>query len=121
MSIQAKSAAAILGCANSKQLQRKLTRTAPTEIKLLIAFHRSVNSVISVALTNGASSTTHGNIGFIRSLGFQTADVVNVGCLSHPVESDDDSETYGNFRCSYSDDKENEDLCVVVRQAASVH
>ena len=104
-------------CAKIKQLHVKLTRTAATEIKLLTDFHRSVNSVITTALTSGASRMTHGKIEFIRSLKFQATDIFDVRCLSRPVESDDDGKAHGNFRRRNGDDKENEDLRVVVRQA----
>jgi hypothetical protein len=53
-------------CVKIKQLHVKLTSTAATEIKLLTAFHRSVKSVITAALTSGASRTTHGKIEFIE-------------------------------------------------------
>src|SRR5437899_7568081 len=57
-------AAAAVRCAKIKQLQIKLTSTAAIEIELLTPFHRSVNSVITVALTNGASRITQGTIIF---------------------------------------------------------
>src|SRR5437667_1751769 len=50
-----------------KQLQRKLPRTAATEIKLLNGFNRRVNKVMAPAETSGASRTIQGKIGFIRS------------------------------------------------------
>jgi hypothetical protein len=108
----------ILDCVKIKQLHVKLTRTAATEIKLLAAFHRSMNSVITTALANGASRMVHGKIEFIGSLKFQAADIFDVRCLSRPVESDDDGKAHGNFRRRHGDDKENEDLRVVVGQAA---
>jgi len=111
------SAAPILDCVKIKQLHVKLTRTAATEIKLLTAFHRSVNSVITTALINGASRTIHGKIEFIGSLKLQAADIFDVRCPSRPVESDDDGKAHGNFRRRHSDDKENEHLGVVVGQA----
>jgi hypothetical protein len=43
-----------------KQLQQKLTSTAVMEIALLNDFHRSVNSVMTVALANGARRMSHG-------------------------------------------------------------
>lgn len=42
----------------------KLTSTAAIEIELLNVFHRRVNSVITVALTSGASRISHGTIIF---------------------------------------------------------
>jgi hypothetical protein len=59
------SAAAQVGCAKIKQLQKKLTSTAATEIELLRVFHRRVNSVIRAALSSGASRITQGKIEFI--------------------------------------------------------
>ena len=117
MLIQVNSAAAILDWVKIKQLHAKLTSTAAIEIKLLTAFHRRVNSVITTALTNGASRIVHGKNEFIGSLKFQAADIFDVCCLSRPVESDDDGKAHGNFSRCYSDDKKNEDLHVVVRQA----
>src|SRR6266516_937980 len=64
ISIHVNSAAATVRCAKIKQLQIKLTSTAAIEIELLTPFHRSVNSVITVALTNGASRITQGTIIF---------------------------------------------------------
>jgi hypothetical protein len=43
-----------------KQLQQKLTSTAVMEIALLNDFHRSVKSVMTVALANGARRMSHG-------------------------------------------------------------
>ena len=43
-----------------KQLQQKLTSTAVMEIALLNDFHRSVKSVMTVALANGARRISHG-------------------------------------------------------------
>jgi hypothetical protein len=45
---------------NTKQLQQKLTRTAVMEIALLNDFHRSVKSVMIIALANGARRISHG-------------------------------------------------------------
>jgi hypothetical protein len=58
----------------------KLTSTATIEIELLSVFHRSVKSVITAALTSGASRMTHGKVNFIQpvSLEFQSADVSDV-------------------------------------------
>jgi hypothetical protein len=115
--IQENSVAAIPDCVKIKQLHAKLTSTAAIEIKLLTAFHRSVNSVITTALTNGASRMIHGKNEFIGSLKFQAADILDVCCLPRPVQSDEDGKAHGNFSRCHSDDKENEDLRVVVRQA----
>jgi hypothetical protein len=52
--------AAVADWAKIKQLQQKLTSTAVIEIALLNDFHRSVKSVISVALANGARRISHG-------------------------------------------------------------
>src|SRR6185437_9566521 len=117
MLIQVNSAAVILGCLKMKQLHAKLTSTAATEIKLLIAFHRSVNSVITTALTSGARRMIHGKNEFIGSLKFQTADILHVCGLPRPVESHEDGQAHGNFSRGHRDDKENEDLGVIVRQA----
>src|SRR6266446_3407941 len=54
-------------CSKTKQLQRKLPRTAATEIKLLNAFNRRVNKVIAPVETSGRSRTIQGKIEFIRS------------------------------------------------------
>src|SRR6266478_9605857 len=54
-------------CSKTKQLQRKLPRTAATEIKLLNAFNRRVNKVMAPAETSGKSRTIQGKIEFIRS------------------------------------------------------
>jgi len=43
-----------------KQLQQKLISTAPVEIALLNDFHRSVKSVMTIALVKGASRISHG-------------------------------------------------------------
>jgi hypothetical protein len=40
----------------------KLMSTAATEIKLLNAFHRSVNSVITTALASGTARISHGRM-----------------------------------------------------------
>src|SRR5438874_5160100 len=53
--IHVNSAAVVVCWAKIRQAQRKLTTTAATEIKLLNAFHRRVNSVIRAALDSGAS------------------------------------------------------------------
>jgi hypothetical protein len=92
----------------------KLTSTAAIEIKLLTAFHLSVNSVITAALTNGATRTIHGKIEFIRSLKSQAADIFDVGCLARPIKSDENSQAYGNFGRCHSDDEEDEYLRLVV-------
>ena len=117
ISIQVNSAAAILDWVKIKQLHAKLTSTAATEIKLLTAFHRSVNSVITTALTSGASRIIHGKNEFIGSLKFQAADVLDVCRLPRPVERDDDGKANRDFGRCDSDDEENEDLRVVVGQA----
>jgi len=59
------SPAAVVCCAKIKQLQAKLTSTATIEIELLNVFNRRVNSVITAALTNGASRMSHGKIEFM--------------------------------------------------------
>src|SRR5205807_4579846 len=65
--IHVNSAAALVERAKIKQLFVKLTSTATTEIKLLNAFHRRVNRVMTTALANGARRISQGTIGFIRS------------------------------------------------------
>jgi hypothetical protein len=52
--------ATVADCAKIKQLQQKLTTTAVVEIALLKNFHRSVKSVMTVALANGARRISHG-------------------------------------------------------------
>src|SRR5438093_1356986 len=64
-SIQLNSGPEISDREKIKQLQRKLTRTAATEMKLLSAFHRRVNSVIKIALISGARRMIHGKSKFI--------------------------------------------------------
>jgi hypothetical protein len=64
--IHVNSAAAVVCCAKIKQLQAKLTTTAPVEIELLNAFHRSVNNVITAALSSGVKRIIHGKIEVIR-------------------------------------------------------
>jgi hypothetical protein len=117
MLIQVNSAAAILDWVKIKQLHAKLTSTAAIEIKLLTPFQRSANSVIKTELISGASRIIHGKNEFIGSLKFQAADTFDVCCQSRPVESNEDGKAHGNFSRCYSDDKKNEDLHVVVRQA----
>ena len=63
--IHVNSAAAAVECANTKQLQTKLTSTATIEIELLNIFHRRVNNVITAALTSGASRMIHVKIEFM--------------------------------------------------------
>jgi hypothetical protein len=43
-----------------KQLQQKLTSTAPIEIALLNDFDRSVKSVMTAALASGVRRINHG-------------------------------------------------------------
>lgn len=117
ISIQVNSAAAILDCVKIKQLPAKLTSTAAIEIKLLTAFHRSVNSVMTIALANGASRMIHGKDEFIRLLKFQAANVFDIGCLARPVESGENGQTHRNFGRRHGDDEEDEHLRVVVGQA----
>src|ERR1043166_2858833 len=66
--IHVNSAAAPVERAKIKQLPAKLTSTAPIEIALLNVFHRRVNSVITAALTAGASRMIHGKIEFMDDL-----------------------------------------------------
>src|SRR5438093_4777950 len=66
--IHVNSPAAAVECAKIKQLQIKLTSTAAIEIELLNAFHRSVNNVITAALSNGARRMRQGRSGFITLL-----------------------------------------------------
>src|SRR6184192_3332512 len=75
--IHVSSAAPVVWPAKIRQLQEKLARTAAIEMELLNNFHRSVNSVITAALTAGASRMTHGKIRFMgfACLEFQSADV----------------------------------------------
>src|SRR4029450_13715977 len=117
ISIQLNSAAAILDWLKIKQLHVKLTSTAAIEIKLLTAFHLSVNSVITAALTNGATRMIHGKIEFIRSLKFKAADVFDVGCLARPIKSDENTQPHSTVGPCHSDDEEDEHLRVVVGQA----
>src|SRR5712664_908543 len=117
--IQVNSAAATFGCAKIKQLQLKLTSTAAIEIELLSVFHRSVKSVITAALTSGASRMSHGKIefiGFARSK-FQAADVFDVCRLPCAKQGDKNGKTHRYFSCSDRDDKKDEHLRVVIRQA----
>jgi len=52
--------ATVTDFAKIKQLQQKLTSTAVMEIALLNDFHRSVKSVMTAALANGAKRMNHG-------------------------------------------------------------
>src|SRR4029453_8890070 len=83
-SIQMNSGGEIPDREKIKQPQTKLTSTAATEIKLLSAFHRSVNSVIATALRSGARRIIHGKIEFTGLAGskLQAADVLHVGGLA---------------------------------------
>ena len=60
-SIQLNSRAEIPCRVKIKQLQTKLPRTAPIEMKLLSALDRSVNNVIAIAETTGRSNEHHGS------------------------------------------------------------
>src|SRR5437588_13097122 len=52
-------------CPKIKQLQRKLPRTAATEIKLLNAFSRQTNKVLAPAETSGRKRAYHGSALFM--------------------------------------------------------
>src|SRR5882724_2278519 len=118
ISIHVNPAAATVRCANIKQLQIKLTSTAAIEIALLNVFHRSVNNVIAVALTSGASKMSHGNIRFIGFAGskFQAADVSDASCLPYAKQSDENGKAHRDFGGCDGDDEKNENLCVVIWQ-----
>src|ERR1700736_3999708 len=60
-SIQFNSGAERPFCPKIKQLQRKLPRTAATEIKLLNVFNRRVNKVMAPAETSGRRRAYHGS------------------------------------------------------------
>src|SRR5438093_7771626 len=117
--IHVNSAAAPVRCAKIRQLQIKLTSTAAIEIALLDVFHRSVNNVIAVALTSGASKMSHGNIRFIGFAGskFQAANVSDASCLPYAKQSDENGKTHRDFGGCDGDDEENENLCVIIGQA----
>src|SRR6266513_4367654 len=66
--IHVNSVAATVRCAKIRQLQIQLTSTAAIEIALLNVFHRSVNNVITAALSNGARRMRQGRSGFITLL-----------------------------------------------------
>src|ERR1700681_2016501 len=53
-------------CPKIKQLQRKLPRTAATEIKLLRALDRRVNNVIRADAKSGRSNASQGSELFIK-------------------------------------------------------
>src|SRR5436190_3292836 len=114
ISIHVNSAAATVRCAKIRQLQIKLTSTAAIEIELLNVPHRSVNNVITVALTSGASKMSHGNIRFIGCAGskFQAADASDAGCLPYAKQSDDNGKADRYFSCSHRDDEKDEHLRV---------
>ena len=60
-----------------------------------------------------------GKIEFIGSCSkFQAADIFDVRRLARAVERDDDGQTNRDFSGRHSDDEENENLRVVVGQAA---
>src|SRR5215469_8770363 len=118
ISIQVNSGAEMPGCTKTTQPQTKLTSTAATEMKLLTAFHRSANSVMTTALTSGASRTTHGKIefiGFARSK-LELADVFDVCGLPGPIEGNKDRKPNGDLSRCDGDNKEDEDLAVVIGQ-----
>src|SRR5437762_5626242 len=119
ISIHVNSAAATVRCAKIRQLQIKLTSTAAIEIELLNVLHRSVNNVITVALTSGASKMSHGNIRFIGFAGskFQAANVSDASCLPYAKQSDENGKTHRDFGGCDGDDEENENLCVIIGQA----
>src|SRR5437764_5627127 len=104
-------------CVKIKQLHVKLTSTAAIEIKLLTAFHRSVNSVITPALDSGARRMIHGKIEFIASLEFQAADIFDVRRLARPVESNENCQPDRYLSCGDRNNKEDEHLRVIIRQA----
>jgi hypothetical protein len=59
------SGADLADSAKINQLQQKLMSTAVMEIALLNDFHRSVKSVMTAALSSGASRISQGNREFI--------------------------------------------------------
>src|SRR5438128_810852 len=61
MSIQVNSGAEMSVLTKIAQLQRRLPRTAATEMKLLTVFHRRVNKVMTPAEASGRSKTNHGS------------------------------------------------------------
>src|SRR6266516_548234 len=118
MPIHVNAAAATVRCAKIKQLQIKLTSTAAIEIELLSVFHRSVKSVITAALTSGASRMSHGRIEFIvfAGLKFEAADVFDVCRLPCAKQRDENGKADRYFSCSHGDDEKDEHLRVVIRK-----
>src|SRR5205814_9221917 len=104
-------------CVKIKELHVKLTSTAAIEIKLLTAFHRSVNSVITPALDSGARRMIHGKIEFIVSLEFQAADIFDVRRLALPVECNENCQPDRYLSCGDRNNEEYENLRDVVGQA----
>src|SRR6266513_4115543 len=120
--IHVNSVAATVRCAKIRQLQIKLTSTAAIEIALLNVFHRSVNNVIAVALTSGASKMSHGNIRFIgfADSKFQAADVSDADCLPYAKQSVENGKAHRYFSCRHCDDEKDEHLRVVIGQGICI-
>ena len=78
--------------------------------------------MITAALTSGSKQNdTRASIDHSSDrLKLQAADVLDVRRLARPIERDDDGKTDRHFRRRDSDDEENEDLRVVVGQAAGI-
>src|SRR5262249_31703493 len=112
-------AATVVWFAKIRQLKIKLTSTATIEMELLNVFQCRVNSVITAALTSGASRMTHGKVKFIQSvsLEFQGADVFDVRCLPCAKQRDEKGKANGHFGSCHGDDEKYEHLRVVIGQA----
>src|SRR2546430_9440354 len=61
ISIQASSGAEMSALRKIAQLQKKLPKTAPIEMRLLTVFQRRVDNVIAAAEPNGKSKTNQGS------------------------------------------------------------
>src|SRR2546423_8454315 len=61
MSIQPSSGAEMSALTKIAQLQKKLPKTAPIEMRLLTVFQRRVNKVITAAEPNGKSKMNQGS------------------------------------------------------------
>jgi len=90
-------------------------------MELLMRRDLFASKTITYAAKSGKNRISHGNASIICfRLEFQTIDVVNVRGLSHSIERNDNGETNGDFGCRHRNDKEDENLRIVIRQAARI-
>src|SRR5437870_13235282 len=95
-------------CVKIKQLHVKLMSTAPIEIKLLTAFHRSVKSDITTALNSGARRVIHGNNEFIGLVACESRE------LTRMVQRDTSAKRrMTNIECGRNDQLEMPKRCTL--------